>query len=472
MRLFLINPPAANGIHMVREGRCMQRRSAWGAVWPPISLAGIASLLELNGYECRIRDCIVEKVDLNGLLKEAREFHPEMMIVNTATGSIKSDLAAVDRLKTALPSSKIFVIGIHPTALPEPTLEMCRGLDGVIRGEPEFISLSLAELIRYNRDWKTAAGLSYKEGLLYYNNPSPPALELDSLPFPAWHLVRRELYRMPVLGEPFLLLGTSRGCPFNCDFCADATYYGKKLRTKSPAKIVKEMDWVRIKFGIRDFLFWAESSTIKPEWTDDVCDAIIRSGLKVRFVINSRPDNVNPALLSKLKQAGCWMVGYGLESGSEQMLKLMKKNVTVEQNRAAVRWAKEAGLYVTGHFLLGFPGETKETAMQTIQFALEEPVDFAQFYCVVPFPGSKLFARAKKDGLLTTDDWDKFEQNFCIITTPSLSAQELAQLRQEAYQKFYFSTKKMLGFLKLAWEMGSLGNLRELKKEFQEWMAQ
>lgn len=471
MKVLLVNPPAADGVQMVREGRCMQRRSAWGAVWPPISLATIAAVLELKGYECRLCDCIVENIELESLAKIAREFQPRMVIVNTATGSIKSDLMTVDRLKAVAPESKIFVIGIHPTALPEETIEMSRGLDGVIRGEPESAALALAELIRFNKDWKKAPGVSFKEGLLFYNTTAPAPLDLDSLPFPAWHLIRRELYRMPLLGEPFLMVGVSRGCPYNCEFCADATYYGKKLRLKSPAKIVKEIDWCKTKFGIRDFLFWAESSTQKPEWTSELCDAIIASGLKIRFVINSRPDHVNPALLAKLKLAGCWMVGYGLESGSEDMLKLMGKSLSVKDNRNAVRWAHEAGLAVTGHFVLGFPGETRETVARTLKFALQEPVDFAQFYCAVPFPGSRLYERAKKEALLVTNDWSRFEQNFCILSTPSLPAEELSRLRDEAYRKFYFSPAKLAGFLKLAWRLGSLKNLRELSKEFREWMA-
>jgi len=470
MKVLLINPPAADGVEMVREGRCMQRRSAWGAVWPPISLAGIAAMLELKGYDCRISDCIVEKINLEQLSKIAREFAPRMIIVNTATPSIKSDLAAVDRLKQVLPETRIFAIGIHPTALPEATIEMSRGLDGVIRGEPEAVALELAELIRYNRGWRQAPGIGYKDGLLFYNTIAPQPLALDSMPFPAWHLVKKEHYRMPMIGEPFLLIAVSRGCPFNCEFCADATYYGKKLRLKSPAKIVKEMDWCKTKFGVKDFLFWAESSTIKPDWTMEVADAVISSGLKVRFVINSRPDGVSPPLLQKLKAAGCWMIGYGLESGSDEMLKLMGKGLTVEQCRSAVTMAKQAGLAVTGHFVLGFPGETRESAGQTVKFAMEEPVDFAQFYCAVPFPGSKLYERARKQGMIVTDDWARFEQNFSVISTSTLSAEELAKIREEAYLKFYFAPAKMMNFARLAWNLGGFKNLRELSREFRGWM--
>jgi len=472
LRVFLINPPAADGVEMVREGRCMQRRSAWGAVWPPISLATIAALLEMSGYECRIRDCIVEKICLSDLLKEAREFHPKLIIVNTATGSIKSDLDAVNQLKKAVSGAKIFIIGIHPTALPEDTLESCRGLDGVIRGEPEGVAFSLANLIRYDRNWKEAPGISYQEGLLFYKNPSPELLDLDAIPFPAWHLIKTGLYRMPMIGKPFLMIGVSRGCPFNCEFCADAAYYGKKLRTKTPQKIVREMDWVKTKFGIKDFLFWAESSTLNPQWTISVCDAIISSGLQIRFVVNSRPDQVNLELVKKLKQAGCWMIGYGLESGSEKMLKLMGKNLSLDDNRNAVKWAKEVGLAVTGHFVLGFPGETKETAAETIRFALDQPIDFAQFYCAVPFPGSKLYELAKKNNWIVNADWSKFEQNFCVLNTPELSAEELGKIRQEAYRKFYYSFKKMLNFWRLAWSLGGLRSLGTLSREFQGWIAE
>ena len=471
MRVFLINPPPADGVKMVREGRCMQRRSAWGAVWPPISLATIASILEENGFECKIRDCIVEGIDLKNLVAQAREFYPEMMIVNTATGSIIYDLNAVEELKKTLPQSKIFVIGIHPTALPEDTLKLCPSLDGVIRGEPEYVALSLSDQLSRKRDWREVPGVSWREGLFFHHNPSPPYLDLDKIPFPAWHLIKRELYQMPIMGKPFLMLGVSRGCPYQCIFCADATYYGKKLRLKSPKKIVRELDWARTKFGVEDFLFWAESSTLNPKWTMEMAEEIIKSGLKVRFVINSRPDQVSLELLKKLKQAGCWMVGYGLESGSEKILKLMNKGISLEDNKNAVRWAKEAGLAVTGHFVLGFPGETLQTMEDTLKFALSEPIDFAQFYCVVPFPGSRLYELAKRQGWIITDDWSRFEQNYCVLSTPELKAEEVEQFRKKAYQQFYFSPRKMLGILKLALRYGGMGNLYQLVREFQEWMS-
>jgi len=471
MRVFLINPPSADGVEMVREGRCMQRRSAWGAVWPPISLASIAGILEINGFECRLRDCIVEQVDLNRLIKEALSFNPELMIVNTATGSIRFDLLAVDKLKSVLGNARIFVIGIHPTALPEECLKLGRGLDGVIRGEPEMVTLALAEAIRDRKDWKQVSGVSYREGLFFYHNALMPGVELDSLPFPSWHLVKRELYRMPIIDKPFLMIGTSRGCPFECEFCADWVYYGKKLRLKSPQKIVRELDWAKTKFGVSDFLFWAESFTLNQAWAMEVCRAIIDSGLKIRFVVNSRPDQVNLELLRKLKEAGCWMVGYGFESGSERMLKLMNKKSGLEDNKNAVRWSKEAGLAITAHFILGFPGETKESVEETINFALEEKIDFAQFYCAVPFPGSRLYERARKEGWIITDDFSKYEQNFCILSTPQLKAEELSRLRAEAYQRFYRSPKKILGFLRLAIALGGVKNLKALAEEFKEWMG-
>ena len=471
MRVFLVNPPAADGVEMVREGRCMQRRSAWGAVWPPISLATIASILIENGFECKIKDCIIEKINLVQLAEEVREYKPKLVIINTATGSIVSDLKTAEKIKQTVPEAMIFAIGIHPTALPEDTLKQGAGLDGIIRGEPEYTALCLAEQIRDRKDWKEVPGISFRNGLFFQHNPQPPPLNLDKIPFPSWELIKRELYLMPIIGKPFLMVGVSRGCPFDYIFCADATYYGKKLRLKSPQKVVRELDWAKTKFGIEDFLFWAESSTLNPNWTREVCEQIIRSGLKVRFVINSRPDQVSPELLKLLYQAGCWMIGYGLESGDDQILKLMNKKATVEDNRNAVRWAKQAGLAVTGHFVLGFPGETKESIEKTIRFALAEPVDFAQFYCAVPFPGSKLFEWAKQRGWITSWDWSRFEQNYCVLSTPQLSAEEVEKLRKEAFRRFYFSPQKMTGILKITLKYGGIKNLYKLAREFREWMG-
>lgn len=466
MKAHLVNPPAARGVDMVREGRCMQRAGAWTAVWAPISLATIAAVLEEDDITCRLDDCIIEKVDRGALVERARSFSPDIFVINTATPSIVCDLELADALKKEFPNSLILAIGIHVTALPEESLAMAPGLDAVVRAEPELTVLAAAKAHKEGKSISNIPGISTRDA----HGPDRPPADLDSLPYPAWHLVERDLYRLPFSDKPFLLIGTSRGCPFQCKFCADPAYYGHKLSTKSPGRIVAELKHVRDTYGIRDFLFWSESFTLKRDWTDSVLKEIIEADLGIRFVVNSRTGSVDPDLLALMKEAGCWMIGYGIESGSQAMLDLMGKRTTIEESRQAVVRAKQAGLKVTAHTVLGYPGETDESIEQTIDFVCSLPIDFAQFYCATPFPGSALYEEAKEKGWLVDAPWEKFEQNFCVIRTPELSEQEVMAWRSRAYRRFYLRPAKVWQVIRD--EVGIRGAPRFVRMviDFREWI--
>lgn len=470
MRVHLINPPAANGVDMVREGRCMQRAGAWTAVWAPISLATIAAVLEESGMTCRIDDCIIEKLDVLSLLERARKFGADLFIINTATPSIIFDLVLADRLKQEFPDSTAVAIGIHVTALAEQSLASAPGLDAVARGEPELSVRDLALAIRDGKTAEPPPGITMKTKAGIINGPDRPPADLDRLPPPAWRLVRTDLYRMPFSNRPFLLVGTSRGCPFHCDFCADPAYYGHALRTKSPENIVDELKSARDQFGIRDFLFWSESFTLKREWTMAVLREIIGADPGISFVCNSRTDHVDPELLALLKQAGCWMIGFGLESGSQRMLDLMNKKVTVEVNREAVIMAKRAGLQVTAHLVIGYPGETAETARETIEFACGLPLDYAQFYCAVPFPGSALYERAASEGLISDSSWDMYEQNCAVLSGPELSAEEVMAWRRRAYKRFYSNPSRVWRVLRHRVGLRGAPAFARMVLSFREWI--
>jgi len=298
MKILMLNPPAADGVKVVREGRCMQRKGAWTAVWSPLSLAITSAVLLDGGHEVILHDCIVEEIDFDGLETIVHNFQPELVVFNATTPSLESDLSVSQLIHRSCVECKTAAIGIHGTALPEEVLKIEPELDFVIRGEPEFTSLELARNLRDKIDLATVPGISYrKQKEVKHNSDRTPAKDLDKLPFPAWHLIEREHYIMPFTDRQFLLIATSRGCPYPCKFCADAAYYGKKLRLRSPGRIVDEMVWVQDNFGISDFLFWAESFTLKPSFAYEVCEEILNRDLKIRWVCNSRVDHVTLEML-------------------------------------------------------------------------------------------------------------------------------------------------------------------------------
>lgn len=471
MRVYFINPPAADGIKQVREGRCMQRAGAWTAIWTPVSLAISAALLRKEGMKVKLSDCIVEEINFPRLKELTSSFWLDLAVINTATPSIVSDLSTVEHLKSVVPDLKTAVIGIHGSALPENCFEIAPQLDFVIRGEPEYTIRDLAFAIQNKGDYSEVEGISYrKKREIIHNRERKPIEDLDELPFPAWDLIDRNRYRMPFTGRRFLLVATARGCPHRCTFCADRTYYGNRLRTRSPQKVVDELEFNKREYEIDEFLFWSESFTINRNFATSVAQEIIERNLKIRWVCNSRVDDVDKEMLKKFKEAGCWMIGYGVESGNQRVLDSVKKGTTIQQTINAVNLAKAAGLEVTAHCMVGFPEDTKETIRETIKFVKGLNIDFVQFYCAVPFPGSELFEKAKKNKWINNNNWRRFEQNYSVLDTENLKAEEIMALRREAYHQFYLRPKIIFETLKRIKSPKYLKNFIHMVKDFLTWI--
>ncbi|HTY08130.1 MAG TPA: radical SAM protein, partial [Candidatus Edwardsbacteria bacterium] len=429
------------GVPQVREGRCMQRQGAWASLWPPLSLAMTAAVLRRAGHEVRLIDAIAAALPQQTVVGQAVAFSPDWCIVNTATPSIPGDVETAAALKQAVPACRIALIGIHVTALPGETLQLSPAIDAVIRGEPEMAALDLAS----GMPLPQVAGISYRGEQGSAHNPDrPPVAELDMLPFPAWDLIDKRRYLLPLSPTPFLLVATGRGCPHGCAFCADHAYYGRRPRRFSPGRIVDEIAHDVAAYGVDQFLFWAESFTLDRGHALAVAEEILRRGLKIGWVCNSRSDQVDPELLAALRRAGCWMIGYGLESGVDRVLGLMGKGSTVDQARQAVRWAHQAGLQVTGHLMLGFPGETRADLRRTAAFARELGLDYAQFYAAVPFPGSALYDQARRSGWLASGDWRRYEQNYGVLRAGELTPRTVEAARRAAYRAFYLRPSQLL----------------------------
>jgi radical SAM superfamily enzyme YgiQ (UPF0313 family) len=438
MRVFLLNPPPDGGINLVREGRCMQRTSTWTAVWSPITLATCAAILRQEGFEVALTDGSVEATDGAAVKNFMAEWQPSLVVINTATSSIEYDLSVAAMVKEACPQAKTMALGIHPSALPDNCFELSGSIDMLSRGEPEYTVRDAALAMRSDTGLQNVQGLSYRQnGEVFHNSPRPFIEDLDALPYPAWDLIDTGLYRMPVTGKRFLLVGTARGCPYGCKYCTNKVYYGAKVRQRSPGRIADEIEWAIREYGVRDFLFWSESFTNDQQNAIDTAREISRRGLDVSWVCNSRVDTVSDELLGAIKQAGCWMIGFGIECGNQEILDTMKKGTTLDQAMQAVKMAHKAGLEVTGHLVLGLPGETEQTMKQTYNFAKSLKLDYAQFYCAVAFPGSRLYEECREAGYFNTNEWSMFEQNYSIINTPTLDSKKVMKARERAALFYY-----------------------------------
>lgn len=471
MKVLLINPPADNGVRQVREGRCMQRAGAWTGVWTPLSLAYCAAVLRDAGFIPRLVDCIAEDISFGGVERIAQEFMPDIAVLNAATPSIYSDILITETLRKACPNIKTAAIGIHGSALPEDTLNMSNCLDFVVRREPERTVENLCKAISAGKRPDAVPGVSLKAGEGFIHNPDSEFIQdLDLLPFPAYDLIKTEKYIMPLTKKRFLLIGTGRGCGHSCVFCADHVYYGKKVRLRKPSAVVTELEFWKNSLCIRDFLFWTESFTLRRSFCAELAEEIMLHGMDIEWVCNSRADNLDMELLSLFRRAGCTTVGLGIESGSDQILKKMNKGLTTGQIKEAVAMCRRAGLDVVAHTIVGFPGETKADILGTIRFLKSLGVDFAQFYCAVPFPGSALYGYALSKGWLSFTDWRKFEQNVSVLTYDEMTPRIIMRLRKRAYLSFYlrpvFAFKTLIKIVK----RGGIGKMPRAAIDFLSWL--
>jgi len=472
MKTILLNPPTIEGTAFIREGRCTQEQGVWTTLWPPISLATAGAMLEEKGHEVEILDCAAQAISMDSLLEVIRRGGYRLVVLSTATPSIRSDLALANVIKSIDSNIKTAVFGTHVTALAEESLKETQGLDFVVRNEPEESIVALAEGLENTVPFKEIGGISYKgsDGRVMHNPRRPFIRDLDSLPIPAWHLLDLERYRLPLRGDKFVILSPVRGCPYQCTFCTAQTYYGKRLRRKSVSRVMEEMEYIIHRFGISQFFIWADTFTADQDYVVEFCQGIKDKDLKIGWTCNSRVDTVNRTLLGAMAKAGCWMISYGIESANQAVLNQVKKRITVEQCRGAVRVAKEAGIKVAGHFVLGLPGESEATLKETLAFALTLDIDMAQFYCAVPFPGSSLFKLAKAQGWIEGRSFDEFRQDNAVMNLPGLSSSTVNDYRKKAFSRFYLRPSRFLQMLNMI-KMGSMGETIRGGVQFLKWIS-
>lgn len=445
-KVWLLNPPHPQGKGFTREGRCTQEASFWATQWPPVTLATIAAMLDRDGHQVKAMDCPAIGMPAARLRPVLSREQPDFVFWNTATPTLQADLELAALVKAACPTACTGVLGTHVTALPAAALEN-PAIDLVIRGEPEE---TVQEVCRAGRSgWKDILGLSFREernGKIRHN-PDRPLLPPAAIPAPAWEHLDLSVYRLPLKRRPFLIVAPIRGCPFPCSFCTAPIYYGRKLRKRPIRAVIDEIEDDMARFKVRDFFMWADTFTADRNYVLRFCHEIKARGLKILWTCNSRVDTIDRDMLLSMKSAGLWMISFGLESGHEAILKRTGKRITPAQSRRAVELAHACGIKTSGHFILGLPGESEETLRQTLGFALQLPLDIAQFYAAAPFPGTPLFQEAQAKGWLRSGE--HFSQSRAGMDLPGLPAERVEAFRRRAYLRFYLRPKALakLGLL-------------------------
>jgi len=245
-----------------------------------------------------------------------------------------------------------------------------------------------------------------------------------------------------------MLVEPGRGCPFKCIFCV-VPVINEKVRYRSAKNFVDELERDYTKYNIKNFLFWMETATLNKKLMLEICEEIKNRNLKIKWMAPSRVDTVDLELLKKMKEAGCWMLSFGIESIDQKVLDLIKKKITVQQIEKAIENAKKVGIKIVAHIIIGLPGQTKESVEKTIDWLIEKKVDYAQFYCAVPYWGTELRKIAEKNGWIVSNNPKDYEVDKSVMRNEFLSCREIEELRKKAYMKFYMRPSVIL---KEIWE--------------------
>lgn len=430
LKILLIQPPA--GISMGEITFSVYTAS-------PLGLAYIAAVLEKNGIDVSILDGYQIRCSRKMLIQILNKERPDIIGITAVTSTIKDAFEVAKISKDVLPKVKVVIGGPHATALPHEVASHPY-VDFACYGEGEYTMLEIAKTISNGRDFSTIKGIAYKKNSRIVINPPRPFIEdLDSLPFPAYHLLpmgRSNPKHHWGKGSQWASMVAGRGCPFRCIFCAEPKILGSKHRFRSAKNIIEEIEYLRERFGIRYITFEDSTFTIHKNRLEALCQGIIDKGMDIKWNCNSRVDTLpNENLLRLMRKAGCTTIFFGVESGNPEILKKVK-HVTIQEVKNAIKLTKSVGIQAHCAFMFGLPGENRATIKDTINFAKVLDPDTVAFHLLRPNPGTDLFNRYEKEGVIITKDWSRYSKE-PVIALDELSPDYLRQIRIYAYKKFY-----------------------------------
>lgn len=449
-RVLLFYPPGA--LFQRGEDRCQQNidDGSAQAMRACNDLGYAAAILLRQNYEVMLRDYQTQKDTFEDLYQDMRTFQPDMIMMSITNTTIFEDIKVINELKKEF--NPIVVLKGALFYNPEQAmLDMMdfTNIDYLIGGEVDFCIGKIADYAFRNEGkveeinnilYKDADGKMVPTRFYVWDE------DLDNQPFPARQLMNNALYMRPDTKEPMATIQTARGCPSQCVFCLTPEISGKRVRFRSPQNVLEEMIECYEKFNIRNFFFKADTFTINPAWVKEMCELIINSSIygKIQFTANSRVRPLSKETLELMKKAGCFLVAFGFESGSDEMLKIMKKGTTVEENRQAAKWCKEIGLPFWGYFVIGFPWETKEDILLTKKLVMETDPDFIEVTIALPFYGTSLYETCKSENLLEKSVLGSDFFHSSTKGTMHLTIDEVMKLRRNILLSFYLRPKYIL----------------------------
>lgn len=445
IKIVLVNPPYVNF-----EGI---KGSAGHA--EPLNLLYLASYLREKVY-CKISILDAEALGLSykGIKNKLKKESPDIVGITCPTPTMKHVIKIAEIAKEVNPDCVVVVGGAHPTALPEQVATI-PGIDFVVIGEGELTLSELVKVIKLKEaSFKHIDGLAYKsKDRIIFTNPRALIRDLDIIPFPARDLIDFKLYysaptKKVSSEENSTLILTGRGCPYECNFCMSKVIWQRKVRYRSPKTVVDEIEECVDEYGLTEFNFIDDTFILSERRVVKICEEIIKRSLDISWICFGRANHISRSMMREIRKAGCRRISFGLESGSQEILNMMRKNITLDQARDAVKMAKEEALEVHASFMLGNIGETKETIKKTVMFAKELELDYATFFITTPYPGTDLYNIAREKGYIAeATKWEDFApltKTCPPLVQNNLTKEELLKLQKKCFLEYYLRPKFIL----------------------------
>ncbi len=484
--VLFVNPPSPDGGIWIRSQHRVGRRSRENMIWGQVSLAQMAAVMHPD-YKVAVIDAIAERMSWADFEKKLRELKPRFYVTQMTAPTLTNDNYGCFLAKSI--GAITIAFGTHVTPLAVETMRPHPALDYCLRGEPEVTLREVVDTITGRTELKDdtlklykscdpewepkkaellpnsdfydmshVKGLVWRRGTEIVRNVDRNFIpNLDDLPLPMHHLLPLDKYRTAVLDGSYQFIVTSRGCTAGCIYCIKHVSYQAGLRLRSPENVVAEIEML-VKLGVKNIHMYADLFTANRDQVMGICKLIIDRGIKIGFTANSRVDYVDKEMLQMMAKAGCTVLSWGIESANEEILKKARKGTIPERARQSVKWAHEAGIRNLGYFIVGLPGETKETIQETIDFSKTLPLDLAIFHIAAPYPGTPFFFMVMENNWFKPGTrWEQVDMDqSTVLQYSNLSAEDLEREARRAMREWMFRPGPIITYLKSLRNIGAL----------------
>lgn len=422
MKVTFINPPQTSS-----------KYKFIGIVAPPLGISYMAAVLEENNFDVSIIDASALDMTWDDLKKEIEKVSPDVVAVTALTPTINQAMKTAEIAKKTCPDAIIIMGGYHPTFNYQEVLEK-DFVDVVIRGEGEYTMLELVQTLKKGGDLSEVKGIAFDNTV---TSLRPLITDLDSLPYPARHLLPMDHYKLFNMNSNMATIASSRGCPMQCPFCASAALHGPKLRLRSPENVVDEMEYLINEHNIKTIAFMDDTFTLQRSQVKEICAEILKRELDVFWGCTARVDTLSEDVIKEMKKAGCIAMFMGVESADQQVLDEVGKKTNINKIRRAFEISRKEKMRTIASVVLGMPGDTKESISRTVKFVKELKPSYAIFSLATPYPGTRFYQQTLEKNLIKVRDCSKYTLISPILETMECSLEELKNMQNNAFCKFY-----------------------------------